>query len=146
MASLARSITSSLRKRRRETILPKSRETLDIPDDPADTMDEATDDDEKHSPKRRREADWPLRNDNPSYGDLISKNTKELASYIKEHNLPEPSFSVDGPAQVLPATADDRGQNARLALISATQELNDLVTGPTEKLRWMTRNVWIPLS
>ena len=67
----------------------------------------------------------------------IAKETEKLESYMKENNLPMPSFDVDAPADFpkLPAEVS----KSRQEIIFATRELGLLAHGPRESLRW---GVW----
>lgn len=70
--------------------------------------------------------------------DIISKETAKLEAYLKENNLPMPSFDVDTAADDFPKLPEDM-QKSRLAVIHATKQLRDLTVGPRESLRW---GVW----
>lgn len=67
----------------------------------------------------------------------IAKETEKLETYMKENNLPMPSFDVDAPADFpkLPAEIS----KSRQEIIFATRELGLLAHGPRESLRW---GVW----
>ena len=67
----------------------------------------------------------------------IAKETEKLEAYMKENNLPMPSFDVDAPADFpkLPAEI----AKSRQEIIFATRELGLLAHGPRESLRW---GVW----
>ncbi|KAK0718885.1 S-adenosyl-L-methionine-dependent methyltransferase [Apiosordaria backusii] len=64
----------------------------------------------------------------------ITKETEKLEAYMKEHDLPMPSFDVDAPAD-FPKLPDEIAQS-RKAIISATKELGLLAHGPRESVRW----------
>ncbi|KAK3336401.1 S-adenosyl-L-methionine-dependent methyltransferase [Cercophora scortea] len=64
----------------------------------------------------------------------IAKQTEKIEAYMKEHNLPMPSFDVDAPADFPKLPADI--QNSRQEIIAATRQLAMLVHGPRESLRW----------
>lgn len=63
---------------------------------------------------------------------IIARTTAEVEAYLHSHNLPLPSFNVDGPTDLLLPEEID---NARVAAIDATQELNDLLRGPIALVR-----------
>ncbi|KAK3488816.1 S-adenosyl-L-methionine-dependent methyltransferase [Neurospora hispaniola] len=67
----------------------------------------------------------------------IAKETEKLETYMKDNNLPMPSFDVDAPADFpkLPAEIS----RSRQEIIFATRELGLLAHGPRESLRW---GVW----
>ncbi|KAK4199612.1 S-adenosyl-L-methionine-dependent methyltransferase [Triangularia verruculosa] len=64
----------------------------------------------------------------------ITRETEKLEAYMKEHNLPMPSFDVDCPAE-FPKLPDEIAQS-RKTIISATKELGLLAHGPRESVRW----------
>lgn len=65
---------------------------------------------------------------------LISENTSIVDTYLKSHSLPTPSFNADGPLTVpIPAQEKDIIQ-AQDIVIASTQELHNLMKGPTEML------------
>lgn len=65
----------------------------------------------------------------------ILKNAKVLEAYFDEHNLPRPSFEPDGPADFGITQDHLHVEKARVDVIEATQELSDLLQGPTHFLR-----------
>lgn len=67
----------------------------------------------------------------------IAKDTEKLETYMKENNLPMPSFDVDAPAD-FPTLPEDI-QKSRQEIIHSTKELGLLAHGPREALRW---GVW----
>lgn len=63
---------------------------------------------------------------------VIARNTARVDEYIRSHNLSPPSFQVDGPVDLkLPEEVEE----ARVAAIDASQELNDLLRGPIALVR-----------
>lgn len=69
----------------------------------------------------------------------ITRETEKLDRYIKESGAPEPSFDVDGPLNF--PQLEEEVKRAREEVVRATKELGDLVTGPTESVRWMAWDV-----
>lgn len=69
----------------------------------------------------------------------ITRETEKLDKYIKESGSPVPSFDVDGPLNF--PKLEDEIKRAREEVVRATKELGDLVTGPTESVRWMAWDV-----
>ena len=67
----------------------------------------------------------------------IAKETDKLEAYMKENNLPMPSFDVDAPAD-FPKLPEEI-QKSRQEIIYSTKELGMLAHGPRECLRW---GVW----
>ena len=67
----------------------------------------------------------------------IAKETEKLEKYLKDNNLPLPSFDADAPSD-FPKLPEDIAKS-RLNIIFATKELRDLTIGPREGLRW---GVW----
>lgn len=57
----------------------------------------------------------------------VAQNTQLIDSYLADKDLPYPSFDATGPTDLgLPPDLDE----ARVAVLQATQELNDLLQGP----------------
>ncbi|PMD14262.1 S-adenosyl-L-methionine-dependent methyltransferase [Hyaloscypha hepaticicola] len=69
----------------------------------------------------------------------IKRETERLDRYIKDSNLPEPSFDVDAPLTF--TKLPDELKKAREEVMRATKELGTLVTGATESIRWLAWNV-----
>ena len=69
----------------------------------------------------------------------ITRETEKLDRYMKENGLPTPSFEVDAPSNF--PKLDGEIKKAREEVVRATKELGDLVTGPTESVRWMAWDV-----
>ena len=60
--------------------------------------------------------------------DIISTNTQKINDYLQTHNLPQPSFAVNGPVQPIPL--DVQGlQEARTLAVEASIELQQLLQG-----------------
>jgi hypothetical protein len=72
----------------------------------------------------------------------ITRETEKLDRHIKENHLPEPSFDVDAPLN-FPKVSDEL-KKAREEVMGATKELGELVSGPTESVRWMAWDVSSP--
>lgn len=73
----------------------------------------------------------------------ILAQTKKLDEYLASHKLPQPSFDANGPT-TFPASPEEADINAvRHKLIDATKELRDLVTYPSDTLKWMIMTVCI---
>lgn len=70
---------------------------------------------------------------------IIKSETEKFEAYLRDNNIPGPSFEPDGHADLprLPESV----QRFRQEIISATQELKDLMVGPTETMRWMAWDV-----
>ena len=63
---------------------------------------------------------------------LIKENTDKVNNYLAEHNLPPPSFDVNGPSKsMIPPEAKDI-EAARVAVIDATLELRNFMLGPSD--------------
>lgn len=66
---------------------------------------------------------------------IISENTRKVTLYLEQNGLPFPSFSVDAPMRsMIPPEASDI-EDARLAVIDATQRLRNLMLGPQDYLQ-----------
>lgn len=70
---------------------------------------------------------------------IITRESEKLEKYLQESGSPVPSFEVDSPAN-FPSLPDDM-KKAREKIVTATKQLEYLVTGPTEKVRWMAWDV-----
>lgn len=65
---------------------------------------------------------------------VITEKTSIVDAYLKRNNLPTPSFDVDGPLTIaIPAYETDI-IDAQDIVIASTQELHNLMKGPTEML------------
>ncbi|KAK4230953.1 hypothetical protein QBC38DRAFT_467405 [Podospora fimiseda] len=64
----------------------------------------------------------------------ITQDTEKLEAYMKDNNLPMPSFDVDSPAG-FPKLPNEINQS-RKNIINATKELGLLAHGPRESVRW----------
>ncbi|KAI1282907.1 S-adenosyl-L-methionine-dependent methyltransferase [Xylaria sp. FL0933] len=64
----------------------------------------------------------------------IASNTAKINDYLLSHNLPPPSFEVDGPLDTLIPKHELDIETARVAVIDDTLELRRLVLGPREYL------------
>ncbi len=64
----------------------------------------------------------------------IAANTTKVNDYLITHQLPQPSFDVDGPLEsLIPKQAIDI-EAARVAVIDDTLELRRLILGPRDYL------------
>ncbi|KAH7081198.1 putative O-methyltransferase [Paraphoma chrysanthemicola] len=62
---------------------------------------------------------------------IISSNTDRIDKHLNKNSLPHPSFSADAPLDLnLPPELE----KARIEVLHATQELNDLLQGPRDLL------------
>lgn len=71
---------------------------------------------------------------------LIAVNVAKLEDYLKEKNLPVPSFDVDGPVNMNHSSDAPEIEAARIAAIEASIELSDLLQGPILSLRPIVNN------
>ena len=59
----------------------------------------------------------------------IAESTRRIDDYLREKGLPGPSFDADGPVDLkLPPDLEQ----ARVTVLQATQELNDLLHNPRD--------------
>ena len=65
---------------------------------------------------------------------LIADNTATVDSYLKTHNLPTPSFDPNGPLTIPIAAHETEIVKAQDTVVASTQELHNLIKGPTEML------------
>ena len=63
---------------------------------------------------------------------VIEHSTAKVDQYLSNHGLPQPTFAINGPLDLrLPEDLEE----ARVAAIDASQELNDLLRGPVALVR-----------
>lgn len=74
----------------------------------------------------------------------IAKSAELIDSFLKENQLSEPSFEADGPKNFPVTDKNPDILAARDELIDCTQELRDLVVGPTDTIKWRTMVVCMP--
>lgn len=74
--------------------------------------------------------------------ETISRETAKLERYMKENDLPMPSFEV-GAADDFPKLPEEI-QRSRLEVMHATKQLRDLAVGPRESVRWGVWEVSLP--
>jgi hypothetical protein len=72
---------------------------------------------------------------------IISRETSKIDAFFAQHNLPPLSFDPSAPADFPVPRSNAEIQAARRAVVNATKELQDLMVGPRESLRWMSWNV-----
>lgn len=65
---------------------------------------------------------------------MIAENTAIVDTYLNSQNLPTPSFSVDGPLTIPIPAHETAIICAQDIVVSSTQELHNLMKGPTEML------------
>jgi hypothetical protein len=70
---------------------------------------------------------------------IITREADKLEKYLRESGSPMPSFDADGPANFPPLPHDIK--EAREEVVRAARDLQCLVTGPTESVRWMAWDV-----
>lgn len=75
---------------------------------------------------------------------IIARESEKLEKYLVESGSELPGFDVNSPVNfpILPVDV----KRSREEIIRATKELGDLVTGPTESVRWMAWDVRTPES
>ncbi|KAL8720152.1 MAG: hypothetical protein Q9225_002940 [Loekoesia sp. 1 TL-2023] len=71
----------------------------------------------------------------------ISTETKKIADFIQENELPDPSFALGGPASLPIPVENAELQASRMALVKAAEDLSILAFGPVESLRWKAWNL-----
>ncbi|KAI0972042.1 S-adenosyl-L-methionine-dependent methyltransferase [Xylaria arbuscula] len=70
----------------------------------------------------------------------IASNTSKINDYLLRHNLPTPTFDLDGPLDTLIPKHETDIESARVAVIDDTLELRRLVLGPREYLMSYTHD------
>lgn len=81
-----------------------------------------------------------------SLAELIHLKTKALDDYISSNSLTPPSFGSDGPLDFPIPPNEQSLQETRRAVINATSQLQDLLIGPRERMRWLAWTVHSHLS
>ena len=72
---------------------------------------------------------------------IIAENTATVTRYLTDQGLPQPSFALDGPLQSqIPPEAVEI-ENARVAVIDATQQLRNLMLGPMDYITSFTVSI-----
>jgi hypothetical protein len=66
--------------------------------------------------------------------DIIAIKTRVVDDYLRSQGLPAPSFETNGPLTIPVPTSEREILEAQYQVIACTQELNDLMKGPTEVL------------
>jgi hypothetical protein len=74
----------------------------------------------------------------------IARETETLEKYLKESGCTTPGFDIDAPMDF--PSLPDHIQKTRQIVVECTQELRDLVVGPTESIRWMAWDVSSPFQ
>ena len=75
---------------------------------------------------------------------IIAVETAKVDDYLRANNIPTPTFDADGHAD-FPRLLEDI-QKSRQEIVRATNELKDLIVGPTESMRWLGWDVSGTLS
>uniref|UniRef100_A0A8H7K3Q2 O-methyltransferase C-terminal domain-containing protein n=1 Tax=Bionectria ochroleuca TaxID=29856 RepID=A0A8H7K3Q2_BIOOC len=65
---------------------------------------------------------------------IIATQTKVVDDYLQSHNFSTPSFGSDGPKTLPIPASETEITRARYQVITCTEELNELMKGPTEVL------------
>lgn len=73
--------------------------------------------------------------------EIIATNTKKIDEFFKVEGKPDLSFNVDAPGDFPVPSSNIEIQQARRAVVNATQELHDLMVGPRESVRWLAWSV-----
>jgi 6-hydroxytryprostatin B O-methyltransferase len=77
--------------------------------------------------------------------DLI-KQTKALVDYLRDNQLPEPSFERNAPIISFPPQAPEEVQMAKEKLLDDAVRILQLVTGPGEHVQSVMASVSIPIA
>jgi len=65
---------------------------------------------------------------------IIATQTPIVDDYFSSHNIPPPSFDINGPARVVIPASEPAVAEAHAAVVGATKELYNLMIGPTAML------------
>ncbi|KAI0992940.1 hypothetical protein K3495_g15244 [Podosphaera aphanis] len=69
----------------------------------------------------------------------ITEETEKLDRWLQKTSSPELGFGIDSPVNF--PISNDEVETSRLVILKSTDELNALVKGPAECLRWMAWDV-----
>jgi hypothetical protein len=72
---------------------------------------------------------------------IIATNTKKVDDFLKAEGQPGLAFDVNAPVDFPVPSSNIEIQQARRAVVNATQELHDLMVGPRETVRWLAWSV-----
>lgn len=61
---------------------------------------------------------------------IIGTNTEKIDTYLHERELPQPSFEENGPLKALPEGSPPELEQARIDVVEASIELQQLLQGP----------------
>ena len=75
---------------------------------------------------------------------LVQANTAKVDGYLRERDLPFPSFDEDGPVDF--KIESDEIQKARTVAMEASLELYDLLLGPSMCLRPVVCSSEVPIA
>lgn len=67
---------------------------------------------------------------------IIATNTEKVDKYLTENNLPTPSLDASAPNYPIPENAPVDIKAACAALVEAASEINAIMTGPRELVRF----------
>ena len=65
---------------------------------------------------------------------LVTDNTAIVDEYLRSHDLPSPSFNPDGPLTIPIPAHEEAVVRAQDTVVACSQELHNLMKGPTEML------------
>ncbi|KAF2163211.1 hypothetical protein M409DRAFT_68527 [Zasmidium cellare ATCC 36951] len=77
---------------------------------------------------------------------VIAEKTKVVDEYFKKNGLATPSFDLDGPTRIAIPPQEKEASDALTAVLSATRDLNQLLTGPTGVLMGTSPNDCLSLQ
>lgn len=69
---------------------------------------------------------------------IIAEKTKVVDAYFAKNGIPTPSFDIDGPPRVQIPPNEKEASAAHIAVLDATEELHQLLTGPSAMLMSMS--------
>ena len=76
----------------------------------------------------------------------IAKHTAIVDDYLKSHDLPTLSFDVNGPPKIPIPDHETDIIAAQAKVVASTQELHDLMKGPTEVLLGASVTTHLPMT
>lgn len=68
---------------------------------------------------------------------IIASETAKIQDFFAQNGLPDLSFDPSAPLDFPVSPANSDIQASRRKVINATQELHDLMVGPSQSMRWL---------
>lgn len=72
---------------------------------------------------------------------VVTNTTQTITKILTSKNLPQPSFTIDGPIEFPAGPEFADLQAARLKLVEAVQAIEQLAAGPKDYITWQALEV-----